>query len=242
MKKKVYIWADADSVIGYGHFVRSLALADMIKEHFDCTFFTQAPTEYQKKEVLKICKLIELPSNDKRFEIFFLYLTGDEIVVLDNYFFMSEYQKEIKQTGCKLICIGTNDKHYYADTVINYVLNENDFSAESYTKFCLGPDWILIRKPFLNAPKRKANISNIKDIVICFGGTDQFKLTEKAISALNKRSDISDIHVISTDRIGYLRINNMLRQNIKMHINASGEEIASTFSQCDIAILSAISH
>jgi len=241
LKKSVYIWADADSTIGYGHFVRSLALTDMIKEHFDCTFFTQTPTEYQKREVLKICKLIELPSEDKKFEMFFQHLTGDEIVVLDNYFFISEYQKEIKQIGCKLICIGTNDKHYYADVVINYVLNESDFSAESYTKFCLGLDWLLVRKPFLNATKRKTDILSIKNVVICFGGTDQFELTEKAISALNDLSDIFDIHVISTDIIGDLRINNMLRQNIKMHINASAEEIAVIFSQCDIAILSASS-
>ena len=66
MDKKVYIWADASQDIGYGHFTRSLALADMLKADFDCTFFTQYPTNYQKKEVLKVCKLIELPDTDEK--------------------------------------------------------------------------------------------------------------------------------------------------------------------------------
>lgn len=33
MDKKVYFRADASNVIGYGHFVRTLALADMLKDN-----------------------------------------------------------------------------------------------------------------------------------------------------------------------------------------------------------------
>lgn len=45
----MYFRADADDTIGYGHWVRSLALADMLKEDFECIFCTQSPTDYQKK-------------------------------------------------------------------------------------------------------------------------------------------------------------------------------------------------
>ena len=85
-KQKIFFRADADKQIGYGHFVRSLALADMIKEDFDCIFFTQSPTEYQKREIQKVCPLIELPSNDTKLVVFLNFLQGDEIVFLDNYF------------------------------------------------------------------------------------------------------------------------------------------------------------
>ena len=40
----------------------------MLKADFDCTFFTQYPTNYQKKEVLKVCKLIELPDTDEKYK------------------------------------------------------------------------------------------------------------------------------------------------------------------------------
>ena len=37
--QKIYFRADASATIGYGHFIRTLALADMLKDDFDCTFF-----------------------------------------------------------------------------------------------------------------------------------------------------------------------------------------------------------
>ena len=90
--RKVFLRADASDKIGFGHFIRTLALADMLKDEYDCTFFTQAPNDFQKEEVRKVCNLVELPADDSKFEAFLNYLTGDEIVFLDNYFFTSEPQ------------------------------------------------------------------------------------------------------------------------------------------------------
>ena len=49
--QKIYLRADASAAIGYGHFIRTLALADMLKDDFDCTFFTCHPTSYQVSEM-----------------------------------------------------------------------------------------------------------------------------------------------------------------------------------------------
>ena len=49
--QKIYLRADASAAIGYGHFIRTLALADMLKDDFDCTFFTCHPTSYQVSAV-----------------------------------------------------------------------------------------------------------------------------------------------------------------------------------------------
>ena len=94
-KQKIFFRADAGAQIGYGHFIRTLALADMLRNDFDCTFFTQSPSEYQQREIEKVCSLVCLPSDDSKFEKFLDYLTGKEIVVLDNYFYTSKYQKQI---------------------------------------------------------------------------------------------------------------------------------------------------
>ena len=34
--QKIYFRADAGAEIGYGHFIRTLALADMLKDDFSC--------------------------------------------------------------------------------------------------------------------------------------------------------------------------------------------------------------
>lgn len=50
-KRKIYFRADAGYGIGYGHFIRTLALADMLRNEFECTFFTSSPTPYQIGEL-----------------------------------------------------------------------------------------------------------------------------------------------------------------------------------------------
>ena len=122
MKRKILFRADAGAEIGYGHFIRTLALADMLKDDFECVFYTQTPSEYQRKECEKVCRLVELPADETRFQLFLDVLNVEDIVVLDNYFYTAEYQKAIKGKGCKLVCIDDmHDKHYVAD-VLNYDL------------------------------------------------------------------------------------------------------------------------
>ena len=77
-------------------------------------------------------------------------------MVLDNYFFTTDYQRTIKEKGCCLVCVDDmHDKHYVADVVINHGLtDESLFDVEPYTKLCLGGDWALLRHPFIEAVKR----------------------------------------------------------------------------------------
>ena len=112
MKKRILFRADANVQIGYGHFVRTLALADMLKDDFECVFYTQEPTEYQKRAVGEVCDLVALPSDETKFDVFLSCLSGNEIVFLDNYFFTSEYERQIKRKGCKLVCLAPYNIHH----------------------------------------------------------------------------------------------------------------------------------
>lgn len=244
MNNKVYFRADADKTIGFGHFSRSLALADMLKDSFDCTFFTQTPTEYQKTEIEKVCKLIALPDDDSKFDLFLKYLSGDEIVFLDNYFFTSEYQLEIKKKGSKLICLGTNDRHYYCDVLINYAESSPEiFSVEPYTKVRLGMDWVILRKPFRNVSVPQERQKHHR-IVICFGGTDQFGLTEKTVDVIKTLGTPCTISLIAADSFGKDRLDALEKNGVDCHVNARAEEIAELFkcSDCLISSASTITH
>ena len=237
--RKLFFRADVDRTIGFGHFSRSLALADMLKDNFECTFFTQTPTDYQKAEVERVCKLVALPSDGSKLDLFLDYLSGDEIVFLDNYFFTSDYQLRIKQKGSKLICLGTNDRHYYCDVLINYAENDPEiFSVEPYTSIKLGMDWVILRKPFRNTSVTSEK-RNFHRIVICFGGTDQFGLTEKTVNVVKGLENHYTISLIAADGFGKNRLDNFEKEGVDCHVNATAEEIVGLFKQSDVLISSA---
>ena len=230
---RIYFRADADSTIGFGHFVRTLALAELLKDDFECVFFTAAPTRYQKDEVKKVCRLVELPGDDRKFDEFLSCLTGNEIVFLDNYFFGQDYEKKIKDIGSRLVVLSPPVPHHYADVVFNYL--EKDFSkysVEPYTRIYAGQEWTILRKPFLvpaNGTKRKMNT-----VAISFGGTDPCHLTEKALEHLNGK----EINIICTSRIDSERIRHFEEQGATVYKDVSSETVAEIFETSEFAILS----
>lgn len=236
-KNNIIFRADADKQIGYGHFVRSLALAEMLKDDFNCYYATVQPTDFQLSEIAKVCNYLPIPAYSNHFDSFLSLLAGDEIVVLDNYFFSSEYQYLIKQKGCKLVCLGTNDKYYYADLLINFVIyDERKFLTEPYTQFCLGLEWAILRKSF-RADRKSISGTKKNKIVVCFGGTDQFKLTERVVDVLLKQN-CENINVISTDALGVARIEALCSKSVRVHINISEWDVCDLLLSSNLAILS----
>lgn len=234
MKKKVYFRADAGASIGYGHFIRSLALADMLKEHFSCTFFTSCPTPYQVSELAKVCNYVPLSENTK-FDDFLALLIGDEIVVLDNYFFTTEYQRQIKARGCSLVCIDDmHDRHYVADVVINQGAKDPTlFSIDPHTRLCMGYDWLLLRQPFWDVYNSGVRNDNI---VICFGGSDPYCLTEKVLSILSEINVPNRIVAISSKSLDLSMYENL---NCELRHGLSAEQMADLFSTSLFGIVSA---
>lgn len=236
-KRKIYFRADASATIGYGHFVRTLALADMLKDDFECTFFTTSPSAYQIGEMEKGCAFVSL-KEDSKFEDFLNLLTGDEIVVLDNYFFTTEYMNQIKACGCRLVHIDdVHDRHFNADLIINHGnAKAAMYDANPDTRFCIGPSYALLRKPFLernitNAPRKGK-------WVICFGGSDQYNLTEKVARAL---ANIAD-EVVAIVGSAY---NNRASLSSITYVNTlsslSAEQMAYEFSTAENVVCSASS-
>ena len=237
MRRKIVFRADAGPSIGYGHFIRTLALADMLKDDFDCVFYTQSPTDYQKSELSKVCSYVSLPADDSRYQHFLDDLEGDEIVVLDNYFYTTDYQKMIKAMGCKLVCIDDmHDKHYVADVIINHAItDESLFDCEPYTKLCLGFEYALLRKPFLIPHiEKKRN----DDIVINFGGADPYNITEHIVTLLLQLSIPYNIIVILGDKTFLSDYN---RNKVIVKKNLSASQMANLFENSAIGILSASS-
>ncbi|ADV43921.1 UDP-2,4-diacetamido-2,4,6-trideoxy-beta-L-altropyranose hydrolase [Bacteroides helcogenes] len=238
---KIYFRADASAAIGYGHFIRTLALADMLKEDFDCTFFTCHPTSYQVSEMEKVCSYVTL-QEETHYDDFLSYLNGDEIVVLDNYYYTSQYQKQIKQKGCKLVCIDdVPEKHFFADLIINHSLcvSASDYDCEDYTSICVGMDYLLLRKEFLDATKMQ--FSGIRSsIFICYGGSDEFDFSLKSCKLLR---GLDDRHIIVVIGGGYCNKEELQRyaedNNISVFSNIDANQMIKLMSLSSLAVVPA---
>ena len=220
---KVYFRADASQTIGYGHFIRSLALADMLRNDFECTIFTQSPTPAQIRQAEGICPVKGLPDDDSRFGIFLDMLDGTETVVLDNYFYTSGYQRRIMEKGCRLVCIDDmHNLHYHADAVINHgFVRPDDFSCDAHTRLCLGPDWALLRRPFLNAVRTERSSRESMKVAVCFGGGDPLGLTGKFSRLLEGSPEVSEVRTVNG-----------------MSGGLTATEMAELFTWCDAALVS----
>ena len=234
-KRKIYFRADASATIGYGHFVRTLALADMLKNDFDCTFFTSSPSAYQIEEMGKVCNHTSL-NEETKFEDFINLLEGDEIVVLDNYFYTTEYQKQIKEKGCKLACVDDlHNRHFVCDLILNpALLSDSQYDAESYTVMCLGLEYALLRRPFLQ--QNNMVTKKTGSWLLAFGGSDYDNMTEKYLSFLQDDERVKSITVIVGDAYKY---HDNLKKYSKASVfkNLTAEEMSVKMQQAEYAVL-----
>lgn len=243
--KDIVLRADAGKTIGYGHFIRSLALAGYLKEDFNCIFCTfnpseLHPTKYQLDEISKICiyKHIAAASLEDYNNEFVNSLKGNEIVVLDNYYFQTEFQKKIRERGCRLVCIDDlHDRHMVADAVLTGCpLKESDFSLEQYTKFYGGLQHSFLREPFLLSRRKERENNQLKNIVVAIGGADPYGLTGKTIDILCNIPHKLNIAVIAGDTVEIEADDN---RNVRIFHRLAAQEIVDLFNWADLGIFPA---
>ncbi|APD05870.1 hypothetical protein UJ101_00318 [Flavobacteriaceae bacterium UJ101] len=240
--KKILFRADASQDIGYGHVIRLLALAESLRNDFECVFVTRFLNSFIEEEINKIChKRIKLEEDETHFNQFLTMLEGDEIVVLDNYFFSTDYQQKIKKSGCKLVCIDDlADRHFVADAIINQIdiTSYKSYSKESYTKLFLGLENALLRKDFLLIEQ----MDKKKEILIAFGGTDFNNLTYEYVKmTIDLKYHLSyKINIILNDQNEkYFDVEEFARkyENIQLYSKLSSKEVSDLMKRACSGIL-----
>lgn len=252
-KQKIIIRADGGTSIGMGHIVRSLALADMLKHDFDIVFVLQETNQsvYETIEQV-ISSIIKLPvTADYKIdaENFVKYISKNDLVVLDGYHFKTDYQKAIKNSCYKLVCI--DDLHAWlqvADVIINHAdgVEKQDYELKTYTKLCLGLNYILLRKPFFKAVTKVKSITTIKKVFISMGAADIDNLTTKFTEVLVTLDGVEEIHLmLGAINLHLYEIDKIIEQNkhvkIEKHFNINAVELRAWIEHCDVAICPASS-
>lgn len=198
---KIIIRTDADYLIGHGHVMRCLALAQAWQDKGGQAIFamrtcTSNIEERLKAENMEIFhSLAEAGSAEDAAEIINLSnQIGSSKIIVDGYQFGADYQRIIKAEGLSLLFI--DDYGHAGDYCADLVLNQNIFaypdiytSCESYTKLLLGTRYALLRSEFLQRYRWNRQIPGIaKRVLVTLGGSDPHNVTSKVITALRQIS------------------------------------------------------
>ena len=254
LKPIVYFRADENSQIGLGHVIRSLALAEMITEAFDCRFIIRNPLPALATQIKEVCTgLIVLPetedSEQEARHISETILSGKEIVVLDGYQFRTDYQKIIKRKGCKLVCIDDiHAYHFVADVVINHApgIDPGAYEHAPYTRLCLGLDYSLLRAPFLEAARTERHFDHIETVFVSMGGSDLENLTLRVLERIVGIAGIDRVAVVlgaaNAHRAAIEAFaHRYAGEKVDIYQNLSVDELVSCMRQCHLGITAASS-
>lgn len=240
MKPKVFIRADGNSQIGLGHLVRCIALANMLKENFEIAFVCRDIPEDLKLDIEKVNMIVKIIEDERDF---LNMIEPGSIVVLDNYEFDTQYQKNIKEKNTDLVCIDDlHDKKFEADLIINHApgIAPEKYKAKLYTLFALGTDYALLRPEFIEQAKLERKIETIETAFICFGGGDAKNFTEMALRTVLNFDSFKKIIVVTGS--GYLHRESLKKlehsdSRVDYYNSINAEKMRELMSRSDLAIV-----
>ncbi len=234
---KIYFRANGSSEIGLGHFVRSLALMQMISKKYHCTLIVNA--DIPKEIIPKYINYIFININNSKDETIFLkkILNNKDILILDGYNFDISFQNKIKKTVKKLIVIDDfKNKKHNCDVLINHGVKNILTQKKSLT--CSGFDHLILRKEFLLEARKKKNLCLKKNVFVCLGGSDPFNITNKVIRVLIEIPEIEKINVIlgaANERKDKL-LKKFNSDKVNFHVNVTSSNIIKILKNTSLGI------
>lgn len=239
------IRADGGSTIGYGHLVRSSALAtEFLSRGHEVTFATQTPEAVEEVCPAEI-DVHEFGRPDPETLVSWLDRRKPEVVVLDVPCVDTEYQAVVYDAVPTAVTIQDDDQHTVcADMVVNGnvfapALNYDWIGSEP--RWCLGSNYLLMRRVFRECQCEIYRLEETpKRGLLTMGGSDVRATTPTALRAFG---DIGlDVDVIigpgftSDNRTEIRRISHNLECHVELHINPNDRRLVDLMSQAGVAV------
>lgn len=257
-KKNLLIRTDANSLIGAGHIMRCIAVAEAWQTYGgNPVILSNCNSHVIKKRVKdKNITIIEVKSiHPDPFDLNFTLQTIERYrnpqhqtwVVIDGYHFDSEYIDAISKQGFKSVVVDDiNHLPYYpSDIILNQNIGSETFNYQSKTNTLklLGPGFTLIRSEFINYQKSFLNVPpHAKNILITFGGADKNNITLKIINCINCLSipDLDLKIVIGPENSNFHNIQGVLTtMNLSHSLLQNVNNMAPIMRWADLAITAA---
>lgn len=245
----ILIRTDGSRQLGNGHIVRMFALADeLFQRNIQFTFALKFDDYWINKIREKGFPVIKLPEDSNHLETFLNILIEKKITHLV-YDTRSDLSKEnlayIKNfTGLKVIVIDSPENTRIASDIILFppIPQIKEWSWIGFNgQIFSGWEYVLLRKEFLkrNLP---VEINDTTKILLSFGSTDPFYLTEKILKLIVSNKQMFKNHEFvllagpQFDRLNTIRDTADFKE-LKITIRQSPEDIVTLFRSVDFAFI-----
>lgn len=245
-----FIRADANEVIGTGHVMRCLSIAEEIKRRGEETTFITAD-KYSEQMIasrgfLVICLQSIWNDLNQEIDILVQVIKSQQIslLLIDSYFVTERYLSEIEKYT-KVAYIDDLDSFLYpVDYLINYNMYAEQlnypirYAAAGYkTRFFLGCSYVPLRKEFMNI--KRVIRPHVEKVLITSGGTDYYNITGCILEKLS--------HQLWMQRVQFdviLGMFNCYKADLEkkwmkyknIHLLNNVSNISDYMKECDIAI------
>jgi UDP-2,4-diacetamido-2,4,6-trideoxy-beta-L-altropyranose hydrolase len=202
---------DASSEVGWGHFRRLYALAEVAQQtgRFKIYFITRSLPKSLEKKLTEIHAIHHKIADDASLDselasvhaLFDLMSKKNVIVCIDNYDWKSEFFEELKKDPrvCLVAFDDGQSRHYVCDFLINQNLDAEkiSFSASSECQQLVGPQYVMIRDEIHTLRQHPTErMAEMFQFVVTLGGGDRWGHALKAIEAAKLSTAKYETHVV----------------------------------------------
>ena len=244
-----YIRADANEVVGMGHVMRCLSIAEEIKTHRkeDVTFIIadrQPEQIIQSRGFFTLCLNSCWDDLDAEIEIMIQIIQekGISLLLIDSYYVTKLYFASLHNYTRLAYIDEMNRFAYSVDKLINYNIYAEELGyQEQYfemkTTLLLGCDYVPLRKEFRQSvPEIREKVRNI---LITSGGTDNYNVTNAILEYVSKSNWFleMDFYVI----IGVFNRNKKAlidrwKDSANIHLITNVPKMVKYMELCDLAV------
>ena len=230
-RKHILFVVTGNSTVGLGHVYNTLLIANDILNH-QITFLVDKESEMAfgaikaKNYPVLIQKSENIIDDIKKI--------APQIIINDRLDTSVAYIKELKSQDFKVINFEDLGKGCeYADSVINAIYPEKNALPNHY----FGQEYFILRDEFILSDEKNV-ISEVKNILITFGGVDPNNYTEKVVRTINEYCNRENIAITVIAGFGYTNYDSIKSyENVIIKRNISN--ISDYMLQADLIFTSA---
>lgn len=254
---KIVIRADSGTIMGSGHVMRCLVLAHkFIKSGHDVTFICADLKgnicEHVVNEGINLLKLSHPQENNifswendlSEISPILEEITPD-VLIVDHYQLGYKWEKGIRPYVKNIVAIDDYlDRKHDSDLYLNqnFPASERQNLDAHLPLNCtqiLGPEYAILREEFLKAPRKITPATEIRNVLISFGGTDSFNLGQQILEFFQKYEEYKTWKincVIGWQNSNKDRVESLCQSNDNFIFHYQIDYMAKLISEADLCI------